>query len=57
MSHSALEYLHHISDELNYLLREAKTRTYDEFLKNETLQKAFVRSLQVIGEANKENPR
>ena len=56
MSHSALEYLRHISDELDYLIRQTKALTYGDFLKNETLQKAFVRSLEVLGEATKKIP-
>lgn len=56
MSHSALEYLRHISDELEYLIRQTKVVTRDDFFKNETLQKAFVRSLEIIGEAAKNIP-
>lgn len=56
MSHSALEYLRHITDELNYLARQVKALTYGDFVKNETLQKAFIRSLEVIGEATKKIP-
>lgn len=56
MSHSALEYLRHISDELEYLIRQTNAITRDDFFKNETLQKAFVRSLEIIGEATKKIP-
>lgn len=56
MSHSALEYLRHISDELNYLVRQTKMLKREDFLKDETLQKAFVRSLEVIGEATNKIP-
>ena len=56
MSRSALEYLHHISDELGYLIRQTETLKREDFFKNETLQKAFVRSLEVIGEATKKIP-
>jgi uncharacterized protein with HEPN domain len=56
MSRSALEYLRHISDELEYLIRQTKTLKYQDFFKDETLQKAFVRSLEVIGEATKKIP-
>jgi len=56
MSPSALEYLRHISDELNYLTRQSKKLNQEDFFKSETLQKAFVRSLEVIGEATKKIP-
>lgn len=56
MSHSALEYLRHISDELSYLIRQTKMLKPEDFFKAETLQKAFVRSLEVIGEATKKIP-
>ena len=56
MSLSALEYLRHISDELGYLMRQTQRLKREDFFKNETLQKAFVRSLEVIGEATKKIP-
>ena len=56
MSPSGLEYLRHISDELNYLSRQSKKLNREDFFKSETLQKAFVRSLEVVGEAAKKIP-
>lgn len=46
-------YLRHILDEVNYLLKQAQGLTYDQFLKDETLQRAFARSFEIIGEAAK----
>lgn len=50
---SPLEYLRHILDESEYLVRESEALSKDEFLRSETLKRAFVRSLEVIGEASK----
>ena len=46
-------YLRHILDEIDYLLKQAQDLTYDQFLKDETLQRAFARSFEIIGEAAK----
>jgi uncharacterized protein with HEPN domain len=53
LPHSIPEILKHILDEAAYL--ESQTSTIDraEFLGNETLKRAFVRSLEIIGEAVK----
>jgi len=53
MSSLSLEYLHHILDETAYLVSRSKRLNKDEFMHDETLKKAFVRSLEVIGEATK----
>jgi uncharacterized protein with HEPN domain len=39
--------------EADYLVGEAAGLTRDDFLANETLRRAFVRSLEIIGEATK----
>ncbi len=57
MSLSALEYLLHIMDETNYLIKCAKGLTADEFKDDETLRRAFVRSIEIIGEAAKQLPQ
>jgi uncharacterized protein with HEPN domain len=49
-------YLEHILVETEYLLKTADTLTQGEFLVDETLQRAFVRSLEIIGEAVKNLP-
>ena len=56
MSLSAVEYLFHIRDEIDYLIRCAKGLTPDEFKDDETLRRAFVRSIEIIGEAAKQLP-
>ena len=54
MSLSSLEYLQHILDETTYLTDRAKgLNKKDEFMQDETLKRAFVRSLEIIGEATK----
>lgn len=56
MSVSALEYLRHILDETQYLMSQAKGLTKDQFMRDQTLKRAFVRSLEIIGEAVKQIP-
>jgi uncharacterized protein with HEPN domain len=56
MSLSPLDYLRHILDETRYVLSRARGVSRDEFLQDETLQRAFVRSLEIIGEATKHVP-
>ena len=49
----SLEYLRHILDEARYLVGQRQGSTKSEFLADETLKRAFVRSLEIIGEATK----
>ena len=56
MSRSATDYLRHILDESAYLSEHSRGLTLEAFLQNETLKRAFVRSLEVIGEAVKQLP-
>jgi aryl-alcohol dehydrogenase-like predicted oxidoreductase/uncharacterized protein with HEPN domain len=49
-------YLHHILEEIDYLLSRTRHLHFPEFAKDETLKRAFVRSLEVIGEAVKNIP-
>ena len=51
-----IEFLKHIADECVYLLSLKKELTKDEFLDDETLKRAVVRSLEIIGEATKNIP-
>ncbi len=53
MSPSSLEYLRHILDETTYLTDHTKGLTKGEFMQDATLKRAFVRSLEIIGEATK----
>jgi len=56
MSFAPREYLLHILQEADYLIRESAGITEDQFMANETLQRAFVRSIEIIGEAVKKVP-
>jgi uncharacterized protein with HEPN domain len=57
MSKEPIEYLKHIRDESLYILSvTGKDITKEEFLNDETLKRAVVRSLEVIGEATKKIP-
>jgi uncharacterized protein with HEPN domain len=53
---SPLEYLHHILDEAEYLLSQREGLSKELFLRDDTLKRAFVRSLEIIGEASKKVP-
>ena len=50
---SATERLRHIRDECAYLRQRASQFSHQQFLQNEDLKRAFVRSLEVIGEATR----
>jgi len=56
MSKEPIEFLKHIADECTYLLSVNKDLTKDDFLDDETLKRAVVRSLEIIGEATKKIP-
>ncbi|MCB0197400.1 MAG: DUF86 domain-containing protein [Anaerolineae bacterium] len=56
MSHSPLEYLQHILDETNYLINKSQGLNHSQFVQDETLKRAFVRSIEIIGEATKQVP-
>jgi uncharacterized protein with HEPN domain len=53
---SATEYLRHILEEARYLARHTAEVTRDDFMADGTLQRAFVRSLEIIGGATKKLP-
>ena len=56
MSFEPRDYLRHILAEVEYLLDQSRTLTYERFAADETLRRAFVRSLEIIGEAVKNLP-
>ena len=56
MSFEPHDYLRHILVEADYLIGQGGKLTFDQFLSDETLQRAFVRSLEIIGEASKKVP-
>lgn len=51
-----IKYLQHILDEILYLEKASKDLSYENFLKDENLIRAFARSLEIIGEASKKIP-
>jgi len=53
---SPLDYLRHIRDEARYLAQESSRTTKIQFDSNETTKRAFVRSIEIIGEAAKKTP-
>lgn len=53
---SPLEYLRHMLDEAEYLLSQSQRLSKERFLQDETLKRAFVRSIEIIGEASKKVP-
>ena len=56
MSKEPVELLRHIADECEYLLSVSKDLSKGVFLSDETLKRAVVRSLEIIGEATKKIP-
>jgi uncharacterized protein with HEPN domain len=56
MSKEPIEFLKHIADECTYLLSVNKGLSKEDFLDDETLKRAVVRSLEIIGEATKKIP-
>ena len=56
MSKDPKEYLRHINDECLYIISVSKDLKYENFLEDETLKRAIVRSLEIIGEATKKIP-
>jgi len=48
-----LPFLKHILDEINFLLKETETLTFEEFISNELLKRGCTRSFEIIGEAAK----
>ena len=53
MPPSNLEFLRHIKDEITFCLKELNSLNYDEFMRDEVLLRAVIRSLEIIGEASK----
>lgn len=57
MSRFPKDYLGHILIETSFVLRESQELEKSDFLKSETLKRAMVRSLEIIGEATKNLPQ
>jgi uncharacterized protein with HEPN domain len=56
VSLSPTEYIQHMLDEIDYILSRISDMNYESFVRDETLKRAFVRSIEVIGEASKKLP-
>jgi uncharacterized protein with HEPN domain len=56
MSKEPKEFLRHINDECLYIISVSKDLKYEDLLSDETLKRAIVRSLEIIGEATKKIP-
>jgi uncharacterized protein with HEPN domain len=56
MSFEPLDYLRHILVEAEYLIDRSAHLSFEAFVVDETLRRAFVRSLEIIGEAAKKVP-
>ena len=54
MSFEPRDYLRHILIEADYLIGRSEGLSFEAFAADETLRRAFVRSLEIIGEAAKE---
>ena len=52
----AREYLKHILDETEYLMESSRGIGKEQLLEDPTLRRAFVRSIEIIGEAAKQIP-
>lgn len=56
MSKEPIEFLKHINDECLFILSVSINLSKDNFLDDEVLKRAIVRSLEIIGEATKKIP-
>ena len=56
MSFEWRDYLRHMLVEADYLIGQSAGLSYERFAADETLRRAFVRSLEIIGEAAKKVP-
>lgn len=56
MSFEPRDYLRHILVEADYIIGKSGQLTFEQFMADGTLQRAFVRSLEIIGEAVKKIP-
>lgn len=56
MSFEPRDYLRHILVESDYLIGRSVGPSFDAFAADETVRRAFVRSLEIIGEAAKKVP-
>jgi uncharacterized protein with HEPN domain len=57
MPNSPRERLCHIRDECEYLVNRSRGMDWTDFVASNDLRRAFVRSLEIIGEASKQVPQ
>jgi len=57
VSPSPREYIRHILDEIEYIESQLPGQDFESFSGNPTLKRAFVRSLEIIGEAARKIPQ
>lgn len=50
------ELIRHMIDECDYIIEASEGMDIEEFLSDETIKRAFTRSIEVIGEAAKQVP-
>ena len=53
MPPSNREFINHIADEIAFCLKELSHLKYEEFIQDEKLLRAVIRSLEIVGEASK----
>lgn len=46
-------FIRHILDEVAFIIKKSKGLNYEDLVSNETLKRAVIRSLEIIGEATK----
>lgn len=56
MYKNPIEYIRHIQDECMFILSISENITKAQFLEDEVLKRAVIRSLEIIGEATKKIP-
>jgi uncharacterized protein with HEPN domain len=49
-------YLEHILEECSFLLEESQSLSFDKFINDKRMTRAFLRSIGIIGEATKNLP-
>ncbi|SMO88527.1 HepT-like ribonuclease domain-containing protein [Gracilimonas mengyeensis] len=57
MSNLTIDFLRHILSEIEFLLNETSGLNYNNFVKDEVRKRAYIRSLEIIGEAVKNLPK
>lgn len=56
MSPSTIEFLEHIQKELNFLARHSSSVSFEKFIDDDLISRAYLRSIEIIGEAAKKVP-